>query len=305
MSEPTETTEPIKAARNLREIKRLYRELGSQIIADGISRDIADSNALNFLGPAAKDSQWEAAYDAAEAWADVRDETFVDYAGDQLGENHPLGVLTYWEDLVRMERDQPTNLKATVNRAADYLRDRLDWMFGETEGEANFLGCMQFAADLKQCRAALENVLKDGYRAQRIRAECKSCEDAPRLCLRQGEAKDGSQDHWYCPNCYHLYDAHGVARCWRQMFVKRDAAPEWVPLRAAASATGRPVSTVKTWVLSPDRGDGFPKRLADGLPIPPLVESEMRDDGLRWVRWADVRAADDTTRRRGLNRLVA
>lgn len=167
-----EVTIEVKAARNLREIKRLYRELGSQIIADGISRDIADSNALNFLGPAAMDFRWQAAYDAAEAEAEAREVTFSDYAYDQLAEQHPLSVLVYWDDLIRSERDQPTGLKATVNRSADYLSQHLAWIFGESDGEANFLGCIQFATDLAKCRTALENVLKDGVRFDTSAAAC-------------------------------------------------------------------------------------------------------------------------------------
>ena len=241
------TTEAIKATRNLREIKRLYRELGSQIIADGISRDIADSDALNFLGPVAKDSQWEAAYDAAEALADERDETFVDYAQDQLGENHPLGVLTYWDDLVRLERDQPTSLKATVNRGADYLRDRADWMFGETEGEANFIGCMQFAADLKQCRAALENVLRDGVRAEWTRVNCtaEACDKKPRLMRIYGARV--MWDGYKCPACKTSYD-HKQFVSAKAQNLHSDGAARFVRPIDAMKASDVPKKTMHSWM---------------------------------------------------------
>ena len=285
----SETTEAIKAARNLREIKRLYRELGSQIIADGISRDIADSDALNFLGPVAKDSQWEAAYDAAEALADVRDETFVDYAGDQLGENHPLGVLTYWEDLIRMERDQPTSLKATVNRGADYLRDRADWMFGETDGEANFIGCMQFAADIKQCRAALENVLHDGVRPDRTETPCE-VDDCPNLLVKI-YGPTVTADCYVCPLHKHPFtypEYVGIRQ--RHMWSAR-ADDAWIAISDAAKSLGRSQWTIRCWLKPRTRG---------GEPIegPRVRHRRVGPMERIEVYWPDVRDTDAEAKRR-------
>jgi hypothetical protein len=150
----------------------------------------------------------------------------------------------------------------------------------------------------------MENVLKDGDRDDKINARCKECDASPRLSVRKGEG-DGGKDFWQCPKCRQGYDDYGVKRCWRKMFVERGDAPEWIPLRAAASSLARPVSTVRTWTLPPDRGDGQPQRDGEGDPKPPLVDSEKREDGLIWVRWADARAADETTRRRGQQRSIA
>ena len=290
----------VQLAKDLRSIEDMYDNLQTEAVNRGGDPNMPGGMAMVMLGPGADVEAF--GYAQLSAMMGRVDPGSVET--DDI--EPPLSFLSGWVDIVREERDQPTGLKATVGREVAYLRRSVDWMLSSDEyGDLRFIQVDDFAEQLEKVRRALENVLRDGHRATRIRAECKSCEDSPRLCLRQGAAKDGSQDHWYCPACYHAYDVAGVSRCWRQMFVKRGDAPEWVPLRAAASSVGRPVSTVRTWTLPPDRGDGEPKRFADGSPMSPLVESEMRDDGLRWVRWADVRAADDTTRRRGFSRLVA
>ena len=294
----TEVSEQVKAARNLREIKRLYRELGSQIIADGISRDISDSNALNFLGPVAKDSQWEAAYDAAEALADERDETFVDYACDQLGADHPLGVLTYWEDLIRMERDQPTNLKATVNRGADYLRDRADWMFSETDGEANFIGCMQFAADLKQCRAALENVLKDGVRYEQTETPCDKPACAhPYLVKLYGDTVP--KDRYYCTECKARYDHEEYVHTRKLHMHSERANDAWIDISAAAKSIGRSQFTIRQWMKI---------RMSKGEPIEEEPRVASRRTGIMpriEVYWPDVRMQHEQAQRRATMKVIA
>ena len=290
----------VRIARDLRAIEDMYDNLKIEAVNRAGDPNIPGGMAMVMLGPGADVEAF--GYAQLSAIMGRVDPGSVE--ADDI--EQPLSFLAGWVDIVREERDQPSDLKATISREVDYLGKSTDWMLSNDEyGDMRFIQVDDFAEHLAKVRRALENVLHAGHRATRIRAECKSCDAAPRLCLRQGEATDGSQDHWYCPNCYHVYDQDGISRCWRQMFVKRGDAPEWMPLRAAAASVGRPVSTVRTWTLPPDRGDGAPKRRADGSQIPPLVESELREDGRSWVRWADVRAADDTTHRRGSSWLVA
>ena len=288
----------LNIARDLREVRQLFRGLRTEAINRAGDPKMPGGDAMVLLVPGANVEAFGYAQLSAIFGRTPEDSIECDDM------EPPLSFLAGWSDIVRDRRDQPTGLGATIDREADYLLGSLDFMLSIDEyGDMVFIEVEDFAEGLSRVRRRLEDVLRDGHRAIRIKAECKSCADAPRLCLRHGE--DESKDHWYCPSCYHLYDEVGVAQCWRQMFVRRGDAPEWVPLRQAAAALNRPVSTVRTWTLSPDRGDGEPMRDADGDPVAPRVLSERRDDGLTWVLWHEVRAADDTTRRRGANRVVA
>jgi hypothetical protein len=227
----------------------------------------------------------------------------------------PLSFLASWADIVREARGQERSTRrARIADEIRYLRSALDWMLAfNDDGEPWFIQVEDFADGLHKVVCTMENVLHAGDRDDKINARCKACDEkraedddkpAPRLSIRKGEGH-GGRDFWQCPRCKQVYDEDGVRRCWRHMFVQRGDAPEWVPLRAAAASLNRPVSTVRTWTLPPDRGDGQPQRRADGTPKEPMVESEKRADGFTWVRWSDVRAADDMTRRRGRSRQIA
>jgi hypothetical protein len=209
----------------------------------------------------------------------------------------PLSFLASWADIVREARGQaPSTRRASIGDEIDYLRSALDWMLSvNDEGEMWFIQVEDFARGLRKVRRAMEAVLHDGERADRINARCKECDEAPQLCVRKAEGVDG-RDFWQCPSCRQGYDEWGVRRCWRKMFVDHGEIPEWLHLRQAAAAVGRPVSTVRTWTLATD-GRGNPKR--------PRVKSKIGDDDRTWVCWADVRAVDDMTRRRGRQRLIA
>lgn len=293
----------VEVAQDLREVVRLWTKLGNESEHQGISKDAGDLDVLNLIAPAANLEAWENQYEAAETRSGASAEWHSrvggrDYASDQVAELHPELVLATWEDCVREELGTPTDKRANVPDAAKYLASALVWMTDTNEhGDINFIAIDQLHTEVRKCRAMLENVLKDGVRFHRINAECKNCDEAPRLCLRRGKATDGSQDHWYCPNkaCRHVYDAPGVAACWRQMLVRRGEPPEWLTIMAAATAIGRSPRTIRRWIRDlSDRGN----------TISPKVESRRQGERVE-VRWSDVRAANDTTRRRGLYRKVA
>jgi hypothetical protein len=163
----------IKIARDLRSILELCENLGDEAIEHPNDREMPGGEALNLVGPAANLSEWEQKYEDAEARAIADKQAMPKYANDQESELHPRLLLGWWSEIVRAERGQPTGLKITVERAADYLRDSLTWMADtDSDGRPNFMPIDVLAADLAKCRSMLENVLKDGTRNDTGAAAC-------------------------------------------------------------------------------------------------------------------------------------
>lgn len=182
----------VQVARDLREIVRLWRLLPEEAAEQGAGRDAGSLDALNLAGPAANLEAWQHRFETAEALD--RD---TGYASDQTAELHPLLVLATWEDAVRDERDQPTDLRATVERAADYLRDSIDWMLGTNEwGDLNFIAIDQLAEDLRRCRRMLEDVTREGVRDDKG-VPCMIC--GTNLVKIWGDVAD--EDRWLCRPC--------------------------------------------------------------------------------------------------------
>ena len=294
----------LSIARSLTAIVILYRDLEDEALHKFADKEMPGGDALVMLGPVANME----AYNYRQLSELMgRTNGKGGYDDPCTDDAPPLLVLASWHDLVRQERGLPDSEKrATITREADGLRASIDWMLAENEhGTPNFMPADELARDLSRVVYRLERILKAGEREDRIRAECKVCTHSPRLCVKAGSATDKSDDSWFCPSCERPYDTDGVASCWRQMFVRRGDAPEWITLRQAAAAIKRPVSTVRTWTLVPLDSMGRPKVDRNGDLKAPRVESERREDGFTWVRWSDVRAVEDTTHRRGRNRNVA
>lgn len=292
----------IQIARDLTEIERMFGDLRRQAYAQAGSPDIPGGVAMVMLGPGAD----------VEAWNYVQMSAMIGrlhldpietarIVNDDI--EPPLSFLASWADIVREARSrQPSARRVKITSEVAYLRSALDWMLSTNDdGEPWFIQVESFADELADVRRAMESVLHDGERAHRINARCRFCDESPRLCLRYGAARDGSQDHWYCPDCKHAYDVAGVARCWRAMLVKRGQPPMWLTIKAAAAATGRSPSTIRDWTRTTiDLGYGL------GYDTDPRVQSRRAgDDQPIMVLWVDVRAADDTTRRRGSYRQSA
>lgn len=190
--------------RDLSAIVEMCGRLDEEAVEGATSRDPGSVDALNLLGPAANLEAWQHRYETVEA---VSGKDFhsrpggADYASDQVAELHPLLVLATWEDLIREEVDQPTDLRATVERAADYIRGKVDWMLDTNEhGDLNFLGIDALATDLRKCKAMLEDVLKDGVRAD-TGAPCIEC-GKPLVKVWRDSV---TTDQWCCKNrdcCY-------------------------------------------------------------------------------------------------------
>lgn len=162
MSETTKAeTSRNDMAGDLSSIVRMSDQLDAEAIEHPTDREMPGGEALNLAGPASSLEAWEHRFATVE-WmgGDTR------YGSDQVSQLHPLIVLEDWAEKVRHERGDSTDLRATVGRAASYLRTNLDWIIEEF----NDVGPM--ASELGACVSMLENVLKDGTRNDTSATAC-------------------------------------------------------------------------------------------------------------------------------------
>lgn len=190
----------VDVSRDLRAIVELFGDLPEHAESEGDPT----GEAVMLLGNVGNVEAFGYRIDAAKD---------TSHAADQV-ELDALFVLATWEDAIREERDQPTDLRATVPRAADYLRESLTWALSNDEyGNLTFLGIDQMQTDLAKVRSHLENVLKAGDRSDRG-APCLQCGtalvkdwgDCDEECAREvvkARAEDREPEHkhdrWRCP----------------------------------------------------------------------------------------------------------
>jgi hypothetical protein len=181
---------------DIAEIVRLSGLLIDEAIAQGV-----DSEAANLAGPAADPEAWS--WRRLAAWERGDDVTVL----EDDDPHHPLAVLGRWDYMLREDYRQPTALRCTLLRAADYLRGQLSRLAqDETQDFA------LFAREIARCRRHLEDVLADGFRPE-TGAPCPACAKAPALvkryahwcwredCTREHDAT-GAADSWVCPACH-------------------------------------------------------------------------------------------------------
>lgn len=185
----------INVARDLRAIVDYYHDLPAHAETEGDPT----SEAVLMLGHVANPEAFNYRLDAA------RD---TSHAADQF-EADLLYMLATWEDLIREERDQPTDLRATVERAADYLRESITWCLSNDEdGNMHFLGIDRMAEDIAKAKAHLENLLHAGDRSDRgvpclrcATALVKDWGECDERCEPRAEGHEPeSHDRWRCPN---------------------------------------------------------------------------------------------------------
>lgn len=183
----------LQLARDLRAITDHHAQLADEAAHRAASKDLPGGDALVMLGPAANLETWAWQIDRAEtAYFDGRTDQWLEVYDQDSDPPPVLLVLAYWEDKVRDERNQPTDLRATVERAADYLRGQLDYLVDD------YLAVGELARDLSQLRHRLEAVLHDGIRLDRG-VPCMNC--GTLLVKIWGDATDGSDDRWHCSTC--------------------------------------------------------------------------------------------------------
>lgn len=179
---------------------RLSEEAGYQF-AD---KENPGGDAVVMVGPAANLREWEAIYDATEAGeyhTESARKAATAYVQDQTAELHPLLVLATWEDVIRDELGTPTQARASVAKAAAYIRSAIPWIFDTNQdGDMNFIAVDQLGRDLRQCVTMLENLLKDGRREDHG-VPCMNCgEPLLRVRYRQPHRVD-QPDTWKCTPC--------------------------------------------------------------------------------------------------------
>ncbi|MFI5426072.1 hypothetical protein [Aeromicrobium sp. UC242_57] len=228
----------VSIARRLREIQSLHLDLWAEALYRHSDRDMPGGDAMNMLGPIANVEAWQHRYEAAEAKAKDGDAELPAYIQDQLDvETHPLLVLSSWEDLVREERGQPSDLNATVPRAVGYLRDSLDWMCRvDTYDRMEWLGVDAIATDLARVQSAVENVLHAGMRVDRG-ADCLTCHQ-PLIHEWAGNhhnPKTLEDDRWTCKPCGGKLDLRAVPQ----------SAGDRVPLTCHMALSGLHAASVR------------------------------------------------------------
>lgn len=216
----------VGVARNLRAIVELYE----QIPDHAQSKGDPDGEAVLMLGHVANPEAFNYRLDAAKD---------ASHAADQF-EADLLFMLASWEDMIREERDQPTDLRATVQRAADYLRDAVTWMLSDDEdGNTRFLAIDQMAADLARVRSHLENVLKDGIRSDKG-VPCMTCGTA----LVKVWGADDDSDRWHCRRCEKWSTLEQYRLAVRQDFLRH---ADWLSAEDMATQWRVAVGTVRQW----------------------------------------------------------
>ncbi|MDQ3485387.1 MAG: hypothetical protein M3445_08265 [Actinomycetota bacterium] len=163
------------------------------------------------------------------------------YLSDEMGDLHPLVVLGTWDMEWREEFDQPTDLRITVRRAADYLTGQLD------HAARHHPAFDEMAADVRRCARRLEDVLHDGERDE-TGAPCLKC----RATLRRTIGPQGQRDDWRCPRCRQTYDEqhyrNAMAAAHASLAVERIGGTDWAIASRVASEVGRGERTIRTWM---------------------------------------------------------
>lgn len=190
----------LRLAQHLSAITDLYEDLEAEALNRYDDHELPGGDAMVMLGPSANMSEWQANVDAAEAYyfeavADGRKASWPAVEDNDADPAPPLLVLASWSDIVRDARDQPTALRATINREADYLRGSIDWML-----DTPFLAVDALGRDLAKLRTRMESLLRAGHRDQFADEDvvCLKCASL----LRRRMLDDGYEDHWWCYGCY-------------------------------------------------------------------------------------------------------
>lgn len=266
----------LEIAQDMSAILEMFANLPDEAVNRAGDPEFPGGAAMVLLGPGADIEAFGYAQ-MSELMGRTRGSVWIPDKGDL---EPPLSFLASWSDLIRDARGfEPSQRRATIIGEITSLRGSLDWMLSVNEhGEPWFIQVEDFASGLAKVRRAMENVLRDGVRAERIRAECKKCEESPRLCVD----RDNDPVRFYCPACREPYDADGVAECWHRMIANRsDEVPEWVTVAQASAATGRSPKTIRRWTEISANGSV-------------KVRKRQHDDKPLEVCWAEVRAAHDT-----------
>ena len=259
MSDPDppqpEVPEVVKVARDLREIERLVADEGEVVaranaVIDGTA--LAGGLAMVELAGAAKPDELaeliafaELHHLAACAKADHKKCRIAgaEHVEDQDADWGPaLQTLLFWSEALRNGRGEDYGRRPTVASEANYLRYQLDAMWRDEPHWDDF------AADIRQARTRLENVLHAGRRAERTRVTCDRCDADEQLVKVYG--RDEAGDRWKCTMCKAWFDAQGFAAAHAKQ-LRSEGAQRFIPLADAIGtlkAQGRSERTIRKWL---------------------------------------------------------
>lgn len=243
----------VELARLLRDIPNLCLELHWEARAKHSDRLFPGGRPLDMMAPASPSSRWEQTYDQLESirWDDGVIWDDVDYAPDQNAEDdhHPLYVMSSWVDIIREERDQPTDLKPTISRCVDYLKANIDWCLRTDEhGDMEWLAVDQMLADLEAVKRAMENVLIAGLRAERTRVNCtrEKCDAKPRLIKIYGA--QARWDEYKCPGCGARYNPQEFELARSENYRVHGSTQKYVSAHLAKTAIKADRRTFWSWM---------------------------------------------------------
>lgn len=169
----------------VRDDLRALVDLASLLPAAAVEKGV-ESEALHLAGPAVDAEAWSACKVSAMA-GEVWHVSLL----EEDDEAHPLRVLGTWDFMLREDYGQPTALKATVSRCADYL-DGVLGRLAQDDGQDFPL----FAWEIRACKRRLENVLALAEHRD-TGAPCMRCGVALERVWGAEETADG----WECPRC--------------------------------------------------------------------------------------------------------
>jgi hypothetical protein len=188
-------------------IRRICGALPSEAMRRGVNGE-----AMMLTGPVANAEAWGNRHMSAlrgrlckcvdrgkvcPAWFDKLCPDAAAYLEDARDEKHPLYVLGGWENVWRDTLDQPSDLKQTVERAADYIDRHMHEMARREEPDF-----AQFADELRGCRAHLEAVIHDEQQGDAANVGCFEC---GAKIERKLTDKSGFEDVWTCTRCRRRY----------------------------------------------------------------------------------------------------
>lgn len=189
----------------------------------------AQSEAMVLLGPSADPEAWRNR--ATSAMVGRIDASYLEDCRD---EQHPMWVVFTWEQIWRDHLDHQTVAPFTLTAGFAYLDMQIGYMAEQIEPAFD-----EFARELRGCRAHLEDVLRDGERAERG-APCLQCEKP--LILVRG-AKD-APDHWECPTCRRILSEGDY---WRAVYAAHQAISDRLTADALAERIGVKASVIRVW----------------------------------------------------------
>lgn len=183
-----------QAREDLTEVRDLFATLPGQAAFGGndgrleASRPILGGEAMVMLAPS---SDGRAATRGKHAGRDAS------HLADEHPDEAPMPEITLmgWEDDWRSLLGSPTSDLVTVDASAAYLLDHLSW------AAQHHPAFDAFAAEMRQQRARIEDVLHTGQRPW-LGAPCETCGQP----LERIWATDEAHDRWWCERCKNSFE---------------------------------------------------------------------------------------------------